>query len=194
MFTRPLHRALTQGEAARMANDLSQSPATPGVMDIDRYAVLADQGATLIAIFNFVAAAAITVILMVGTWYPGAVALYKLMGMTPGILATILAVFIGPRVWRRIVIDGRRFSAAKGAIAGLLTVVLVQIITIEVFLAVFFGFLRLLEPGSTHLDEFPALILMAPIYSVPTVGVFTLPTGTVIGLAVAAYCQHKLKA
>ncbi len=175
-----------------MTEDLPQIPAPPGVPDIDHYTVLADQGATLVAILNFVTAAGIAAMFTATAWTPWASTPSMALLTIPGIFATILAVAVGPRLWRRLVVDGRRFAAWKGALAGGLTVVLVQTITVEVFLTVGFGFLRLLEPGSPYLAEFPALFLMAPIYSVPTVGVVTVPAGTLVGLSVAAYCQGRL--
>lgn len=177
-----------------MTDPLSRPSPTPGVMDIDRYAVVAAQGVTLVAILDFIAAAVISVTLAAGTWYPGAVALYKIAGLVPCIPATILAGFVGPRVWRRLVVDGLGFSALKGAVAGAVTVAVVQIITIEMFLAVAFGFLWLSDPGAALLGTFPNQIVMAPLSSAVTVGVFTFPTGTLIGLAVAIWCQRLLKA
>lgn len=167
------------------------SSTTPDVMDIDRHAVLAEQGATLVAILNFLAAAAISTFLASGTWFPGDVALYRAMSMAPGILATILAVVVGPRLWRRLAVGRQHFSVAKGALAGALTVILVQTITIELFLTVAFVFLWLSESGSTYLGEFPNVFLMWPLYSVSTVGVFTIPAGTAIGFFVAVYCSRQ---
>ena len=158
-------------------------------MYVDPYPVLARQGRTLTAMLTFVAAAVLSAVILSGMWVPGAEALFKVMSLTPGVLATLVATLIATRLWSRIVVDGTGFAAWKGLVSGALSAVLTQIITIWVFLAVAYGFFLAFEPDSFHLEEFPGLVLMAPLYSF---GLLTVPVGAALGLGVAVYLQRQL--
>jgi len=175
-----------------MPDEIPRSAGTPDAMDINHYAVMADQGVVLVAILNFGATAAISVVVASDTWLAGVDTAYRAASLAPGILATLLAACLGPRIWRRIVVDGHRFSAAKSALAGVLTVVVVHIVTIELFLAVGFGFLWWFEPDFPYFDEFPGLVVMAPLSSFWVIGRLTLPVGTAIAVGVALYCQNRV--
>ncbi len=177
-----------------MTEDVSPHEATPAVPDIDRYAVMADQGVILVGILNFIAGVAISLLVAGSTWHPGVDLAYRIASLTPGVFATLLFTVIGPRVWRRIVVDGAGFSIVKSALAGLLTVVVVHIVTIEVFLAVGFGLLWLFEPDFPYFDEFPGLVVMAPLKSLWVIGRYSLPAEVAISAGVALYCQNRLPA
>lgn len=175
-----------------MTDEIPQRAETPAAMDIDRYAVMVDQGVILVGILNFVAGAAICLLVATSTWLPGVDLAYRAASLTPGIFATLLFTVIGPQVWRRLVVDGCHFSIVKSALAGVLTVVVVHIVTVELFLAVGFGFLWWFEPDFAYFDEFPGLVVVAPLSSLWVIGRFSLPTGVAITVGVALFCQRKL--
>lgn len=160
---------------------------------VDPYPVLARQGYVLSSILYFLAALACTVIIIAGSWPPGSAPSYKVASLSPGLVAALLAALIGPRLWQRLVVDGERFSFVKGMVSGVLSVALVHLVTAELFLAIFFGFLRYFEPASPYLGEYPGLVLMAPLLSFRAFGLLTLPLGMVIGGGVAVYCQRLLR-
>ena len=77
-------------------------------------------------------------------------------------------------------------------LSGVLTVVLVQIATVEILLLVVWACFRIFEPGSPYLEDFAGLLLLAPLLSFKRFGLLTISMGGAVGMGVALYCQRQL--
>jgi hypothetical protein len=150
------------------------------------------RGRNAVAWLNLLAAAAISASFTVGFWYKGAEPAYIAMSFVPAIVAVVLAVIIGPRVWVRLAAADGRFDPVKGAVAGAVTVLLVHLITIEAFLFVGYILMKVTGESQVFLDEVPWLVMSAPVLSVYRLGWMTLPAGIAIGWGVALWCQRRM--
>lgn len=151
------------------------------------------RGQRVVTWLSFLAALVISIIFTTEFWFDGAEPAYIAMSFVPATVTVVLAVMITPRLWRRMAVSDGRFDPARGAFAGAAAVLLVHLITIELFLAVGYVLTKLSGEASLFLDDLPWLVLTAPAMSVYRLGWLTLPAGMAIGWGVAFWCQRKMQ-
>lgn len=151
------------------------------------------QGYRAVAWFSFLAATAISLSFTTALWFDGATPAYIALSFAPALVAVVLAVFITPRVWRRIAASDGRFDPARGALAGAVAVLLVHLVTIEIFLGAGFVLTKISGEASLFLYDLPWLVFSAPFLSVYRFGWLTLPAGIAVGGGVALWCKRKME-
>jgi hypothetical protein len=156
------------------------------------YRKMVMRGRNAVAWLNFLAASAVSAVFTVGIWYKGAEVAYIVVSFTPAIVAVALAVIIGPPLWVRLAAAEGQFHPARGAVAGALTVLLVHLITIEIFLIIGFILMKITGESQMYVDEVPWLMVQAPVLSLYRLGWLTLPAGIAIGWGVAVWCKRRM--